>query len=42
MNHLLSPVSLVGILSTAVVWHGHVLFDCRSPGFQVGFALRRS
>ena len=30
MNLLLSPVSLVGILSTAGVWHGHVLFDCRS------------
>ena len=41
MNHLIWPVSLVGTPGSGL-WHGHVLFDCRPSGSQVGFAICRN
>ena len=43
MNHLIWPVSLVGILSTAVVYGTDMFFlTVGRPGSQVGFAICRN
>ena len=43
MNHWMWPVSLAGILSTAVVCGtDNVLFDCRPSRSQIGFIVGRN
>ena len=43
MNHWMWPVSLVGILSTAVVCGTDIiLFDCRPSRSQIGFIVGRN
>jgi len=42
MNYLILPLSLVGILSTAVVCARTCSFDCRPSRSQVGFAICRN
>jgi hypothetical protein len=41
MNHLIGPLSLVGILSTAMVY-GTDIPDCRPSRSQVRFAVGRN